>query len=107
MFNRSDDVAPVPMLDGIERRSLTYGDKMLLVEFTLKAGAVLPEHTHSYEQIGYLCKGAGRLWIGEECREIAPGSSWCIPADVPHKAEFTEDSLALDVFHPVREDYLP
>ncbi len=107
MFNRSADVDPVPMLEGIERRTLTHGDHMLLVEFTVRAGAVLPEHAHTYEQIGYLCKGAGKLWIGEECRQIVPGSSWCIPGNVPHRAEFSEDSIAVDIFHPVREDYLP
>ena len=107
MFQKSADVKPVPMLEGIERRTLTYGDKMLLVEFTVRAGAVFPEHQHTYEQIGYLCKGSGRLWIGEECREIGPGSSWCIPGNVSHKAEFFEDSIALDIFHPVRKDYLP
>lgn len=107
MFNKSADVEAVRMLEGIERRTLTYGDNMLLVEVTVRAGSVLPEHAHSYEQIGYLCKGAGRLWIGEESREIEPGSSWCIPGNVPHKAEFSEDSVALDIFHPLREDYLP
>jgi quercetin dioxygenase-like cupin family protein len=107
MFNESTGVEPVLMLEGIERRTLTYGENMLLVEFTVRAGAVFPEHAHTYEQIGYLCKGAGKLWIGEECREIAPGSSWCIPGNVTHKAEFSEDSVALDIFHPVREDYLP
>ncbi len=107
MFNKSADVGPVLMLEGIERRTLTYGDNMLLVEFTIQAGSVFPEHAHPYEQIGYLCRGSGRLWIGEECREIGPGSSWCIPEGMLHKAEFSENSIALDIFHPVREDYLP
>lgn len=107
MFQKSADVEPVLMLEGIERRTLTYGNNMLLVEFTIGAGSVFPEHQHSYEQIGYLCSGSGKLWIGGECREIAPGSSWCIPGNVPHKAEFSEDSVAVDIFHPVREDYLP
>jgi quercetin dioxygenase-like cupin family protein len=107
MFQKSVDVAPVLMLEGIERRTLTYGNNMLLVEFTVRAGSVFPEHAHTYEQIGYLCRGSGRLWIGEECQEIVPGSSWSIPANVPHKAEFSEDSVAVDIFHPVREDYMP
>jgi len=106
MFQKSSDAKAVTMLPGITRRTLTYGDRMLLVEFSIKAGSVFPEHSHSYEQIGYLCKGSGRLWIGEQSSEIRPGSSWCIPSDVPHKAEFTEDAIALDIFSPVREDYL-
>ena len=93
------------MAPAITRRTLTIGDSMLLVEFTLEAGAVFPEHRHPYEQIGYLCKGSGRLWIGNEPCEVGPGSSWCIPADVPHRAEFFQDSIAIDVFSPVRDDY--
>ncbi len=106
MFRKSVEATPVEMMEGITRRTLTYGERMLLVEFTIRAGAVFPEHRHPYEQTGYLCKGAGRLWIGEESFELCPGSSWNIPADVSHKAEFSEDSLALDIFSPVREDYL-
>lgn len=94
------------MMEGITRRTLTFGESMLLVEFSIQAGAEFPEHRHPYEQTGYLCKGAGRLWIGEESFGLSPGSSWSIPADVPHKAQFSEDSVAIDVFSPVREDYL-
>ena len=79
---------------------------MLLVEFTIQAGAIFPEHNHPHEQIGYLCKGMGTLWIGGESSTIEPGTSWCIPENVPHKAEFSEESIAIDIFSPVREDYL-
>lgn len=106
MFRKSADVEPVHMLEGVERRTLTHGDSMLLVEFIVRAGSGIPEHQHAYEQIGYLCKGSGRLWIGEESCEIVPGSSWCIPENEFHKAEFYEDSVVVDVFYPVRKDYL-
>ena len=106
MFRNSRDAKPVEMMEGIVRRTLTFGERMLLVEFSVRAGAVFPEHHHPYEQTGYLCKGAGRLWVGEEAFDLSPGSSWNIPADVSHKAEFSMDSVALDIFSPVREDYL-
>lgn len=105
MIRNSAEVQAVPMTPGITRRTLALGDAVLLVEFTIQAGAVFPLHSHPYEQIGYLCSGSGRLWVGAEAADIRPGSSWCIPKDVPHRAEFSRDSLAIDVFHPVREDY--
>ena len=105
MIRKSSEARPIAVARGITRRTLTAGDAMMLVEFTLEPGAVFPEHSHAHEQIGYLCKGSGRLWIGEEAVEIGPGSSWCIPRHVPHKAEFSQDSIAVDVFHPAREDY--
>ena len=38
---------------------------------------------------------------------MEPGDSWCIPGHVEHRAEIIEDSVAIEVFSPVREDYLP
>jgi len=93
------------MFEGITRRTLTYGDRMLLVEFRVEHGSVFPEHCHPYEQIGYMCRGAGTLWIGKEGFDLEPGSSWCIPAGVPHRAEFSRASVLVDIFSPVREDY--
>ena len=75
MFQTHAEAKPVHMLEGITRRTLTHGERMLLVEFSIKAGSVFPEHSHPYEQIGYLCKGAGRLWIGSKSYELLPGSS--------------------------------
>lgn len=106
MFRTSQQVEPVTMMEGISRRTLTHGDRMLLVEFTIEAGAIFPEHAHPYEQIGYLSRGSGRLWIGSEVHDLVPGSSWCIPENVVHKAEFHEASVAIDIFSPPRPDYL-
>ena len=38
---------------------------------------------------------------------MAPGDSWSIPGGMPHGAEVLEDSVAIEVFSPVRDDYLP
>jgi len=38
--------------------------------------------------------------------EVMPGDSWCIGSDVPHSARALEDSVAVEMFSPVREDYL-
>ena len=51
--------------------------------------------------------GKIRLSIGAEEFEAQPGDSWCIPGGVEHGAEVIEDSVAIEVFSPVREDYLP
>ena len=94
------------MKGGIKRKTLTYGQKNLLVEFIIPKGAKFPEHAHPYEQIGYLVKGKLSLWIGNKQFEVNPGDSWCIPADVTHKVIAEEDSIAVDVFSPPREDYM-
>jgi len=94
-------------LPGILMKTLCYGDRTLMVEFVMDAGSELPLHSHPYEQTGYLVKGRIRLKIGDTEQEARPGDSWCIPADVEHGATTLEDALAVEVFSPVREDYLP
>ena len=61
---------------------------------------------HPYEQTGYLVSGHLVLTIGEDVNDVRPGDSWCIPGNVRHGAEIIEESVAVEVFSPVREDYL-
>jgi len=95
------------MLDGIERKTVAYGELTLMTEFRLAGGRLLPEHSHPYEQIGYLVSGHIKLSIGGDVFDTFPGDSWCIPMNVTHGAEIVEDSIAVEVFSPARKDYLP
>ena len=95
------------VLAGIEQKTLVHGDKTLMVEFRLQKDATLPMHAHPHEQTGYLVKGWIRLTIGVDVHEVSQGDSWCIPGGVLHGAEIIEESVAIEVFSPVRQDYLP
>lgn len=94
------------VLPGIRRKTLSYGEKTLLCEFRLQAGFPLPAHDHPHEQTGYLVSGRLRLTVGDETREVLAGGSWAIPGGVSHGAEVLEDAVAIEVFSPVREDYV-
>jgi quercetin dioxygenase-like cupin family protein len=107
MFYKSDDTGYKELAEGIRIKTLVYGEKTLLTEFRLTPGRDLPRHSHPHEQTGYLVSGRIRLSIGEETFEANPGDSWCIEGDVEHSAEILENSVAIEVFSPVREDYLP
>ncbi len=107
MFYNHDDDGYRQAVPGVTMKTLVFGEKTLLTEFRLQAGHNLPRHAHLYEQTGYLVSGALRLTIGEEIFDVAPGDSWCIPADVEHEAQVIADAVAVEVFSPVRPDYLP
>ena len=107
MFYKNDDRGYKKVLEGIELKTLVHGKKTLFAEFRLLKGSNLPRHSHPHEQTGYLVSGHMRLSIGEETFEAEPGDSWCIPGDVEHGARILADSVAVEVFSPVREDYLP
>ena len=95
------------VLENIRMKTLVYGEKTLMVEFHLAKGADLPAHEHPHEQTGYLVSGRIDLTIDGVIHEVRPGDSWCIPSNAPHQAVAHEESVALEVFTPVREDYLP
>lgn len=107
MFQRGSHRGYVPALEGIALKTLVHGERTLMTEFLLEEGRTLPRHSHPHEQTGYLVRGRLRLTIGAETFEVYPGDSWCISAHVEHGAEVLEPSLAIEVFSPVREDYLP
>jgi len=107
VFCKRSDTGYRPALNGIERKTLVYGEGTLMTEFLLSKGAVLPRHAHPHEQTGYLVRGRLRLSIDTEQYEATAGDSWCIAGGVEHGADILEDSVAIEVFSPVREDYLP
>ena len=94
-------------VEGVERKTLVFGNNTLLTEFRLEKGKRLPIHKHRHEQTGYLVSGHIILIIEGNRHEMSSGDSWAIPGDIEHGAEIMEDSVAIEVFSPVREDYLP
>ena len=107
MFNKSDAKGYKNPIERITMKTLVYGEKTLLTEFNLEKGAILPRHKHPHEQTGYLVSGRMDLTIGGETHRVEPGDSWSIPGDVEHNAVAHENSVAVEVFSPVRQDYIP
>lgn len=107
MFEHKRDSGYILVTEGITRKTLVHGKNTLMTEFVLKKGAVLPAHQHPQEQTGYLVYGHMFLTIGNDVHEVQPGDSWTIPGNVEHRATIVADSVAVEVFSPVRDDYLP
>jgi len=107
LFYKVNESGYKQVLPGIRLKSLVYGENTLLSEFRMEANSILPRHSHCHEQTGYLVEGRIKLIIGQQIFEAGPGDSWCIPSNADHSAEILENSLAIEVFSPVREDYLP
>ena len=106
MFRANAEATAVEQFPGVVRRTLNSGDLTTLIEVTLDEGAVVPDHTHPHEQIGYVATGRVRFEIDGEERELRAGDSYLIPGGVSHKVTALEPSVCIDVFSPVREEYL-
>lgn len=107
MFNKRSTGNYKDPLPGVKLKTLVFGDKTLMTEFLLAKNATLPNHAHPYEQTGYLVSGHIILKVADESYDTLPGDAWCIPMNIVHGAQIIEDSIAVEVFAPVREDYLP
>ena len=94
------------VLPGIELSNLTLGESTHLTKVRLKKGSTLPEHRHHHEQTGYLLSGRLRFFSGDAEVIAEPGDCWTFRDNVPHGAEALEDTVVLECFSPVRDDYL-
>ena len=106
MVVKKSDEGFVQMLEGVTRQGLALGEKTHMVKFFFAKGCAVPVHSHSHEQTGYLIKGKIVLTIDGVEYDIDEGDSWSIGGNVSHGAASTEDSIAVEVFSPLREDYL-
>ena len=107
MFTKADQSGYLEPFAGVRFKTLVHGERTLFAEFRLARDHRLPRHSHPHEQTGYLVSGHIVLTIGSEAFDVRPGDSWCIPGNVEHEAAIIEDSIAIEVFSPVRDDYLP
>ena len=106
MFRANEDANAVEMFPGVVRRTLNSGERATLIEVTLEEGAVVPDHTHPHEQIGYVVSGRVRFEIAGEAQDLRAGDSYLVPSEAPHLVTALEPSVCIDVFSPVREEYL-
>ena len=106
MFKKASQLTYRHLIDGIEMGLMVHGEKTLMARFKLKKGGLIPAHDHPHEQTGLLLSGRLVFTVDGKEREVTPGDSWCIGSGIPHSARAVEDSVAVEVFSPVREDYL-
>ena len=104
------DAPKVVQMKGLQTIILTglHGEKMMMVLNITSPGKTVPLHSHPHEQIGMVYSGKARLKIGDEERTVKKGDFYCIPANVPHSdtAIGDEPFIMLDIFYPVREDFI-
>ena len=107
MFKKSKHGEHSQVIQGVHLKTTVYGNHTLMTEVRLEKGAVIPPHRHEHEQTGYMVSGRMDFLVDGKHHEAFPGDSWIIPGDMEHGATALEESLVIEVFSPVREDYLP
>jgi quercetin dioxygenase-like cupin family protein len=105
-FVHFDDVRPFELTDGIAARPL-FGEGAMLNLIEFEPGSVVPEHEHPHEQLGLVLRGLQILIVQGIEHSLGPMEGYVLPGGVRHAARCgPEGATVLDVFQPVREDYL-
>ncbi len=92
---------------GIQRQVYGYDDKIMLVKVKFEKDAVGSLHEHHHSQVTYVESGVFEMTIGEEKRIIKTGDGYYVPPHVIHGCVCLKPGLLVDVFSPLREDFLP
>lgn len=102
---RPEDCSRYQIFPGVNIATAT-GQTMTLSVVHFEPHAVVQPHSHPHEQVGILLEGELTFLIGDEQQVVRPGEMWRIPGGVVHKVwAGDQPAKALDVFHPIREDY--
>ena len=105
-FYQLDAIKEVSLLEGISARFVT-GSRIMFSFVRLAPGAVMPDHNHHHEQLGYVLEGTILLNLAGDERTLQPGDAYAIPGGVTHRAVGGPNGcLVLDAFNPPREEYL-
>jgi len=102
---RWDEIELEKVTDMISRKIVT-GEREMVAQIYLKKGALVPMHSHESEQMTCILQGALKFLVGGEDIVVREGEVLHIPSWVPHQAEALEDTFELDVFSPIRQDWL-
>ena len=103
--HRWDEIALEKITEMISQK-IVAGEREMLAQIYLKRGALVPMHAHESEQMTYILQGALKVLVDGEEITVREGEVLHIPSRVPHQAEALEDTFELDVFSPVRPDWV-
>jgi quercetin dioxygenase-like cupin family protein len=104
-LHRWDEIALQKITEMMSQKIIA-GERQMLAQIYLKRGALIPMHSHESEQMTYILQGALRFVVDGEEIVLREGEVMHIPANVAHQAEALEDTFELDVFSPVRADWM-
>jgi quercetin dioxygenase-like cupin family protein len=104
-----------PTADECNRKTIFPGvsittcacEKMMMSYVELQPNAIVAEHSHPHEQVGMMIEGRATFYIGGEEKTLGKGDMYRIPGGVKHRVVALDEIVkVLDIFSPIREDYL-
>ena len=92
--------------NGVRRKIMAYDEKLMLVRVEFQTGGIGTIHQHYHSQITHVESGVFEVEIGGEKKILKTGDAFYIPPNVLHGAVCLEAGVLIDVFSPMREDFV-
>lgn len=105
-FIRSTEISWDVTGDGVRRQVLGHSTDLMVVRVVFEAGAIGALHHHPHRQATYVAEGRFDVTVGDETSELVAGDCFYAEADVVHGVRALESGALIDVFTPVRKDFL-
>jgi quercetin dioxygenase-like cupin family protein len=105
-FIENDTIAWEEIEDGIHRKVMAYDEKLMLVKVRFESGKVGTLHQHHHSQITQVESGIFEIEIGGHKKTLKRGDAYYIPPGMIHGAKCIEAGVLIDVFSPMRKDFI-
>ncbi len=92
--------------EGVERQIMGYDNSIMMVRVSFKKGSVGYVHEHFHSQATYVVSGEFEVTVGEKKQILKAGEGFYIEPHVPHGAICLAEGVLIDVFSPMREDFI-
>ncbi len=92
--------------DGVSRKICGYDEKIMLVKVKFEVGAIGPLHEHYHSQVTYVDSGVFEASINGVKQILRAGDSFYARPHHIHGVLCIEAGILIDIFSPMREDFL-
>ncbi len=106
IFIREEDKAWQDLGGGIKRKILSYNEQLMMVKVAFEQGAIGSLHQHYHTQMTYVIHGSFEVQVGDERKILKEGEVFYAPPNIMHGVVCLEAGELLDVFSPMREDFV-
>ncbi len=91
---------------GLKRKIMSYDDNLMMVKVAFEKGGIGTLHSHFHTQMSYVDSGAFEITIGDKTGVLKKGDAYYIPPNIVHGALCLEAGVLVDIFTPLREDFI-
>jgi quercetin dioxygenase-like cupin family protein len=106
LFINDNDISWEVLDEKVKRKIVSYEESLMVVKVAFKAGGVGPLHQHVHVQITNVESGVFEVEIDGQKKVLTTGDAFHIPSNILHGAVCLEEGVLIDVFSPMREDFI-